>query len=79
MERQLRALNQKIDAENQARLESERVGSKFQWANLILVALTLLATLIFGLHSCASTPTNDTNAVQESEFAAPDSVPAELS
>lgn len=48
---------------------------------LILVSLTLIATIVFGfgLHSCASTAISDTSGVLESEFAKTDSMPAEQS
>lgn len=77
MEDQIQMLNQKMDVEHQERLRSEKTAVKFQWANLILVALTFVATVIFGLglRSCTSETTNDTNEIRKSEFATSDSAP----
>lgn len=77
VENQIQILNQKMDIEHQERLRSEKTAVKFQWANLILVALTFVATVVFGLglRSCTSEITDDTNGTQESEFATSDSAP----
>ena len=61
-------LNDQLESERQDRLKSEATNAKFQWANLILVALTLLATLIFGMHSCSDSLS--TSELQQSISAA---------
>lgn len=75
---QLQELRSNLESEKQARLKSEKINMRFQWANLILVALTLIVTIIFGLglHSCASTAISDTSETQGSEFVTTDSAPA---
>lgn len=71
---QIQELRSDFESEEKARLKFDKINARFQWANLILVALTLIATIIFGFRSCAGTPTN---GEQGSEFAITDSVPAE--
>jgi len=75
MEEKIQDIYGKLNAEILDRQKAEKTNTKFQWANLILVTLTLIATIIFGLglHSCASTATNDTSGAQEPEFAVTDS------
>ena len=78
---QIQELRSNLESEKQARLKSEKINMKFQWANLILVALTLIVTIIFGLglHSCASTAISDTSGTQGSEFVTTDSASAKQS
>lgn len=76
LESQIQEIRGQQIAEHEERLRSEKRSTRFQWANIILVALTLLATIIFGLHSCADVPTN---GAPQTEFAVSDSEPIELS
>lgn len=78
IKKQLQELRSDLESEKQARMESEKINTRFQWANLILVVLTLIATIVFGLglQSCASTAISDTIGTQGSGFVTTDSVPA---
>lgn len=64
---QIQEIRNVQEIERQARNDAEKANTKFQWVNTILVALTLVVTILFGLHSCSTTPTNGT---QESKVAA---------
>ena len=55
----IRQLNERLNLEHPERLKSEKINARFQWANLILVALTLVATIIFGINSCIDVSTGD--------------------
>ena len=72
----IRQLNKRLNLEHQERLKSEKINARFQWANLILVALTLVATIIFGINSCIDVSTGD---AQESKSATTDSVSVQSS
>ena len=74
MSDRLQQIQDTQEAERKARIDSEKSSTKFQWANIILVALTLAVTILFGFQSCSATSTNGT---QESKAAAVDSAPAE--
>ena len=78
---QIQELRSNLESEKQARLKSEKINTRFQWANLILVALTLIATIIFGLglHSCAGTAISDTSGTQGLGFVTTGSSPAKQS
>lgn len=80
LEGKIQDIYSKLNTESLDRQKAEKINAKFQWANLILVTLTLVATIIFGLglHSCADTATNDTSGAQESEFAVTDSATGQL-
>ena len=74
MSDRLQQIQDTQEAERKARIDSEKSSTKFQWANIILVALTLAVTILFGFQSCSATSTSGT---QESKAAAVDSAPAE--
>ncbi len=78
LKQQIQSLRSELESERKSRQESEAINTRFQWANLTLVALTLIATIIFGLgfRSCASAPIDDTSETSESGFAGRDLVPA---
>lgn len=75
IEEKIQDIYSKLNAESVDRQKAEKNNAKFQWANLILVALTLIVIIIFGLglHSCASTAISDTSGTQGSEFVTTDS------